>query len=372
MLGFIDNFDFLNIESQKYWSFPSSYNMAKRKEQLNIMLYSNDYCASEKKDGYWQMVLKDEDGNLFMRARNSGVNGWICKQEWVPHLNNFFNNLPNGTCLLTEVYLPNKTSKAITTILGCGKEKAIQRQQDGNYLRMYIFDVLAWNGLDIHSKSIIERINFLNELPSDDFVDIATYWFTPEEIHENWLSILSQGGEGVVLTRKDNSYEPGKRTARHTLKLKKELQDTVDVFLTGRYKKPTKLYTGDSIETWEYWYDELKEEKISGKILFDRVNNDSIIPVTRLWFNNMAAAVEIAMIVNNQVTPVGWISGVSDIVRKGIVENPEEYKGKVIELQAMEIDVNDSIPSFRHAKIVNWRTDEEKIWKDCVWMRDGK
>lgn len=369
MIGYIDNFDFLNMEAQKYWSFPSSYSTAKRQEQLNTMLYSNNYLASEKKDGYWQMVLKDEDGNIFMRARSKGVNDWICKQDWVPHLNNFFNCLPNGTCLLTEVYLPGKTSKAITTILGCGKDKAIQRQQDGNFLRMYIFDVLAFDNKDLHSTSISSRIEFLKMLDKKDpYIDIATYWTNPDDIHENWLRILSEGGEGVVLSKKDNLYEPGKRTARHTLKLKKELQETIDVFLTGKWKEATKLYTGDSIETWKYWYDEEKEKCIE-TTLSDCLNIDALTPVTRLWFYNMAGAVEIATVLDGKVTPIGWISGVSDEVRSGIVKNPDKWKGKVVELQAMEIDHSGSIPTLRHAKIVNWRTDAEKTWKDCIWNR---
>lgn len=370
MYGIIDNFDFLNMEAQKYWSFPSSYSIQKKQEQLNLMLYSDNYVASEKKDGYWQMLIKDEDGNIIMRARSKGVKGWICKQDWVPHLNNFFEALPRGTCLLTEVYIPGGTSKTITTILGCGKEKAIQRQEDNNYLHMYIFDILAWDGNDIHNKPIIERINYFQNInnKNNQYVEIAKYWDNPDDIHDNWLKILSSGGEGVVLSCKNNSYENGKRTARHTLKLKKELQDTVDVFLTGRWKAPTKLYTGDSIETWNYWYNENEDEKIEGN-LYTIKDVDCLTPVTRLWFYDMAGAIEIATILDGKPTPIGWISGVSDEVRADIVKNPDKWKGKVVELQAMEIDNTNNVPTLRHAKIINWRTDSEKTWKNCIWNR---
>lgn len=370
MKGIINNYDFLNMPAQLYWSFPSSYDRSKRQEQLNVMLYSNDYVASEKKDGYWQMVIKDDEGFTTMRARSKGVNGWVCKQDWVPHLHDFFDALPNGTCLLTEVYLPDGTSRAITTILGCAKDKAIQRQEVRK-LRMYVFDVLAWEGEIMTKYPIVDRVTKLSILPAHDYVDVATYWDNPDDIHDNWLRILQEGGEGVVLTKKENPYESGKRTARHTLKLKKELQETIDVFLTGRWKEATKLYTGDSIETWQYWFNEDTEKKLTGT-LFDIRDVDCLTPVTRLWYNDMAGAVEIATILDGKVTPIGWISGVSDEVRKGIVENPDNYKGKVVELQAMEIDHSGPTPTLRHAKIVNWRSSEDKTWKDCVWSRDGK
>ena len=370
MIGYINGNDFLNIECQKYWSFPSSYDIKKKQEQLNLMLYSNDYIASEKKDGYWQMLIKDEDGNITMRARSKGVKGWICKQEWVPHLYSFFDTLPIGTCLLTEVYLPGGTSKSITSILGCGKEKAIQRQEN-NKLHMYVFDVLAWDNEILYDKPIVERIKKLNNIIPSEYIDIAIYWDTPDDIRTNWLNILSDGGEGVVLTKKNNPYEFGKRTARHTLKLKKELQETIDVFLTGRWKEATKLYTGDSVETWQYWYNEDTEERVSGTLSSIK-NIDCLTPVTRLWYFHMAAAVEIAVILNDKVTPIGWISGINDEVRKGIVDNQDKYKGQVVELQAMEIDYNGTIPTLRHAKIVRWRNKEDKSWKDCVWTYNGK
>lgn len=367
-LGKINGFDFLNMEAQKYWSMPSSYDMNKKKDTVNNIIYSNEYVASEKRDGYWQLVVKDDEKNVFMRARSAGVNGWVCKQDWLPQLSDFFEALPRGTVLVCEVYIPGGTSKTITTILGCTKERAIKRQEDNKYLRLSVFDVLCWHGMALYDKPIVERIKYLEQVRAINhpYVDIVDYWYTPDEIHSHWLEILAAGGEGVVLTRKDNHYEFGKRTARHTLKLKKELNETVDVFLTGRWKEPTKLYTGKDVENWNYWYDELKEERIEGNAMFTRIDNNSLTPVTRLWFYNMAGAVEIAMMINGEPTPVGWISGVSDDIRADIVEHPDKYKGMVLELQAMEIDKTGKVPTFRHARVINWRVD--KSWKDCDYI----
>ena len=266
--GYIAGKDFYeDFDVQKYWSFPSSYDSEKRKETLNSMLYSGDYVASEKKDGYFERFIKDEEGNKYLCSRNKGVNGVIDKYDWVPHLYNFFESLPNGTVLLGEVYLPNKTSKNIVSILGCLVDKAISRQQkDEDKLRFWVFDILAYNNKKLWDKPITERINYLNQLKSNSpYVQIAEFWNNPDDILENWLNILAEGGEGVVLTHKNYPYDFGKRAARKTLKLKKELQETIDVFLTGRWKEATYFYTGKDITAWPYWYDNVKKEKVYGK-----------------------------------------------------------------------------------------------------------
>ena len=368
MAGVVKGFDYSNVEAMRYWSFPSSYSKEKKQEQFNLILYSGDYIASEKTDGYWALFIKDDEGNFLMRSRSKGVNGWIFKQDWIPHLHPFFNQLPNGTVLIGELYLPGKTSRAVTSILGCGVEKAIDRQKGSNRLQLSIFDILAHNGLQLHTLPIIDRIEFLNsikpiaEKTSD--VKVVEYWSDPEEIRENWLNIISSGGEGVMLTKKDYPYQFGKRTARATLKLKKELEETIDVFFTGNWKEAKKEYEGTELETWKYWYDESKEERIEGA-LYNSIHLNAITPVTRLWFYEMAGALEIATLMNGKITPIGYISGVADEVREGIVRNNEEWKYRVVELQAMEISYNNGIPALRHAKIINWRTD--KHFSECIW-----
>lgn len=364
--GFYNMVDFLDMKVMRYWSFPSSYSPQKRRDTVNEVIWSGDYIASEKKDGYFEMIHKDSDGKVWMRARSKGVNGWVFKQDWIPHINPFFETLPNETTLLTEVYLEGFTSRKITTILGCGVEKAIARQED-TPLKMWVFDVLQYDGLDLRNRPISERVKYIDKLDASscEYVNLAVYWDEPEEIHEKWLEILAKGGEGIMLTKADYPYEPKKRKARATLKLKKELADTVDVFLTGVWKEPTKLYTGKDPDSWEYWFDESAEKRVQGSPS-TRVSMDYLTPVTRLWYYGMAGAVEIAMMINGEETPVGWISGIDDEFRRGIVKNPAEYVGKVVEIQAMEVNVEDGIPAFRHARIVGMRPDKNK--EDCDWI----
>lgn len=370
MRGYIQGRDFVNdFQVQRYWSFPSSYMREKKQSELNAMLYSDKYVASQKMDGYFERVIKDEDGNIFMCSRNEGVDGVVEKSQWVPHLNNYFNSLPNGTCLLGEVYLINKTSKGITSILGCLKEKAILRQiKDEDKLRFYVFDILAWENKLLYNLPMEKRGEFLTTLwraYPNTFVDYAEYWTTPNDIHDNWLKILANGGEGVVMTRKDYPYDFGKRTARKTLKLKKELEETIDVFLTGRHKEATYAYNGKDIENWEYWFDKLTGKRVFGK-MSERVKvGDSLDAVNRLWYYGWAGAVEIGLMKDGKVTPIGWISGITDDIRQAVVEDNDSQKFRVAELQAMEIDRSGIMPTLRHAKIIRWRDD--KNYDACGW-----
>lgn len=369
--GVIAGFDFYNdFNCMRYWSFPSSYSDDKKKTELSNMLYSNQYLAAEKKDGYWERIIKDDNGDIFMCSRSKGVNGVVEKVGHVPHLHDFINSLPNGTCLVGEVYIPGKTSKNITSILGCLEATAIKRQaKDEDKLIFYAFDVLAYNGTILMKEPMMERVRCLRHIERNivndaEFVECAEYWETPQDIHKNWLNIISNGGEGVVMVRKDYPYEMKKKAARKTLKLKKELEETLDVFLTGKYKDATFLYTGKEIETWEYWYNTITEDRILGK-MSSRANQDGIVPVTKLWYLGLAGSIEVAVMKDNKVQPLGWISNISEEDRGGIIEQNEKYKGRVMELQAMEINREGAIPTLRHAKPVRWRDD--KTFKECLF-----
>ena len=127
----IDNYNFKEMSPQKYWQPPKSWTDEKKKETTRSRIFSGDWYGSEKKDGYFCKLIKEEDGTILLQSRTRGVNGEFPeKQEWVPHLNPFFDWLPNGTCLLGELYLPSSPgSSNITKILGCLKDKAIARQE---------------------------------------------------------------------------------------------------------------------------------------------------------------------------------------------------------------------------------------------------
>ena len=164
MLGYIDGIDFKELEAMKYFAPPASWSEEKRTTNAKDKIFSGAWCGAEKKDGFFAKIVKDEDGNTMVFSRSRGVDGQFAnKVEWLPHLKSFFDELPNGTCFLGELYLPSKPgSRNVQTIMGCLKEKAIARQDKGEKINLYIFDCLAWEGKSWLKRPAGERFDELN------------------------------------------------------------------------------------------------------------------------------------------------------------------------------------------------------------------
>ena len=161
----IDGINFHDLEVQKYWSFPKSYKKDPKEETRN-MIFSGDYVGSRKMDGAFYKLVKDMDGNMELLGRSKSVSGdYLNKFDWIPHLHPFFENLPNGTCLIGELYFPsNEGSNKVTSIMGCLVDKAIARQENGPKLHYYVFDILAWAGKSLINETIQNRLLYLNKV----------------------------------------------------------------------------------------------------------------------------------------------------------------------------------------------------------------
>lgn len=364
----IDNVDMKETAAERYWSFPKTYKGNPREETKSFIL-SGAYLGAIKKDGHYCRLIKSMDGQIRMQGRTKSVNGeYLDKHEWVPQLNDFFNSLPNGTCLLGELYFPNQPgSRKVTTILGCLKDKAIDRQNKGERLHYYIFDVWAWGGKSLLKTSMENRIKYLNKIAAADYVDIATY-YDGEELWNQLCKALESGEEGMVITKRMSVPEPGKRTARKTLKVKQELAQTIDAFIDGAYKSPTMEYTGKELKTWPYYINAKSSELLpTGSHYDEYIAGAPIIPVTKNFYYNRAGALSFSVMKDGKPKHIGYISGLTEEVREGIVKEPEKWVGKVVEISAMQIEHIDGEYSLRHGKVVCFRPD--KTPNDCEWSQ---
>lgn len=360
----IDGIDFENLDCEKYWSFPSSFKGDPKEETRNL-IFSENYLGARKMDGAYYRFIKDMDGNMRLQGRSRSVSGtYLDKLDHVPHLMDFFNELPNGTCLLGEIYFPtHEGSSEVTKIMGCLTPKAIERQSKGDKLHYYIFDIWAWEGESYMNKVCEDRFHELNSYSHtyvNEYVEWAEY-FQGKELWTNLQTILANGGEGIVMTKKGTVPQPGKRPARKTLKVKKELAENIDCFFTGRATSPTRMYTGKELETWKYWVRIRDNQKLEGAFYENYKNGEAIEPVTKSYFYGWAGSLEIGVMKEGKVEPIGFLSGLSDEIKA----DPKAYQNLCIEVAAME--VLPDTHALRHGKLKQFRPDLTP--EDCTFEK---
>lgn len=365
MTMLIDGIDFHNLENMKYWAFPNSWDLEKKKRTVNERIFSDEWLGAQKRDGAFYKFIKSDNGEVELLGRSKSVSGdYLNKIDWVPQLHPFFESLPNGTCLLGELYVPsNERAKSTTTIMNCLVDKAVKRQEK-EALRYYVFDVLAYDGCSLLTSTAADRFETI--LPTleqkygtaAEYVDFAQY-FRGKQLWNNLQSLLADGYEGIVITRESALYQPGKRPSKDTLKVKKELQETIDCFVLGAFA-PTKRYTGKEIEEWPYWFNEVTNEKINKNMYNDYVDGATVIPVTKNWFNGWAGSLRLGVMKDGKEIEIGSISGITDEIK----QNWKNYVGHVCTITAMEVMDTGGI---RHPKFVNWRDDITK--SDCTWEK---
>lgn len=389
MKGYIHNFDWLNVEPMKYWSYTAATPVEKRQTEVKNAIFSGEYIGALKVDGYYQRILKDEDGNIFMIARSRNTQGEIVdKHEWVPQFNSFFEEIPSGTCFLAEVFIPNhEGSKNVTTILGCLKDKAIQRQQSPeSRLHLYIFDVMAWNGENYNLTQYEDRVRKMIEIKNaykDDPRFPCIHWATYYSGEDLWGAIqkyLVDGREGAVIMRRDAIVYYKRTPARVSIKIKQELKQTIDCIIIGA-NPPTKEYGGKEIKTWKYWSNELdghcflaKEPTTTNPGFIGELTTPeyclykrggSIVPVSKLYYLQAAGSLRVGLVdEEGNVTEFCDVSGIEE----NILENWRDYIGKVCEIGGMmfSTDATGKI-SVRHPKFLGIR--EDKTPAECTWRQ---
>lgn len=333
------------------------------------------WFAQLKKDGALYMYVKGLGGENYLFGRTvSKKTGLLTeKAANVPHIIEAFHDIPNGTIILGEIYYPGKTSKDVTSIMGCLPAKAIERQ-NGNYglIHYYIYDCLGYNGTSLLKYDNWTRYQVLDAIWKKHIIenDIlqkriqeGTISFSVElamsfekDIYASIGKALAAGEEGMVVKKKTALYEPGKRP--QTM-LKAKQVDNIDAVIIG-FKDPVKEYTGKEIETWQYW-----ENNNTGELLPINFYYGSLdaSPVTKHYYYGWKNAIEIgAYDSNGQLKSIGTIaSGLTDYMREDMSLHPEKYLDKVVEIQCMMKDNKEQ--TLRHGFYL--RTREDKNPKEC-------
>ena len=259
------NYDFnywAMLEPMKYYDKKRedlSDNLKKKYDAM-ITNENNEYITTCKYDGEWTMFIK-WDGQYLIRSRSiSKVTGaYGDKTAHLPHLVEEMKLWPNNTVILGEVCWGNfgTVSTDVGTILRCLPAKAVERQKERK-LVVKMFDCLALDGEVFTNTSYVNRYatahNFISPYTLRNNYFTMTMICPPDKTPAEFADeIISQGGEGVVIQRADYVYEPGKRTAWKTLKLKQRLPEME--FKVVASIPATKEYNGKYPESWPYVID---------------------------------------------------------------------------------------------------------------------
>ena len=246
--------DFAMLAPMKYYNNEDTSN-AKRQDMINNK--NGEYIATEKHDGDWGMFIHYSKGHNLIRSRSiskvTGVYGDYTAK--LPHLCDEMDNWPDNTVVLAEICWDEYGTNANTvgTILRCLPAKAVERQKDKK-LKAVVFDMLMFANKDLTDLGYYRRFTqWASFIDAQDYKYIKLTELFENDFAEAADDIISRGGEGVVIQRKDYVYSPGSRTAWKTLKLKQQLPE-MELKVVGTLA-PNKLYEGDCPETWEYQID---------------------------------------------------------------------------------------------------------------------
>jgi hypothetical protein len=335
--------DFTQLEAEKYWSFPAS-RRADSQPEVTKMILSGKYLGSRKIDGNYFRFVKSLDGEMFLLSRSRGVGGEFSdKIHHVPHLLPFFQALPCGTCLLGELYsASDEISSAVTKVVGGSVAHALEVQtSDESKLSYYVFDIWQWDGvscLDITAENRFRKVSECSAAYSFPFVSWAKY-YCGEALMEKLGDILSSGGEGIVMTLADSIPSPGKRTARKTLKVKREICNTLDVVILGT-NPPRREYSGNLPDAWPYW--------------------ENGTAVTRSYALGFPGSFKIGALKDGEVVQIGSLPNLSD----DILSCADSYVGSVAEISCMQVLETGGL---RHPRFIQFRPDLSP--SDCEYSK---
>ncbi len=335
------------------------YSKAPDGEKLLHELGSKKYIGQEKIDGAFYQLEKTDDGHiyLFSRAISKKTGELSEKIANVPHIKEWAEQLPNGTTLIGEIYVPGGKSNDTTKIMGALPEKAIERQKD-NPIHYYVHDMIRYNGKSLIDTDFEHRYSDLCEhidieCDNPDWLRVASS-FTGYDMYKTIQRYLDNGSEGCVIKLKSGLYLPGKRPVWN-FKVKEQV-DSLD-FVILDLLDPEKEYTGKEIKTWKYYESSLGYKEIIEPGSGGWTTSELKTPVTKDYYMGWKNALSVGAYKDGKLVYVGRVaSGLTDEMKAHMTKEPDLYIGSVCEIQAMSIDKERK--TFRHPAFLRMRFDK--------------
>lgn len=344
------------LEVEKYWAFPPSYDATKRELELAQMIKSGNYYLQLKTDGNYGAFICDFDGDKRFISRGIST---VTKEYGRLEERLFFYDaiaaaFDKPTRIMGEVYYENGIDRDVGSVLRAApmKSKSIQcaefyktaartikfsakdrRDIENNAffdqkLRWRIFDVWYYDGQDLMGTPWLERQKYVQaaaERINHPLVTYVPYIPMDENFYTNLSQVFAAGGEGYVAYRGDGLPEPGKRKAHKTVKIKRELEQTIDCFIIGT-EPPTRNYNGKEIGNWQYWEDIRTGQKLCGTYFSDYQLGGSVIPITKNYYYNWPGAVEVGVYnAKGGIYHLCKVAGLTEELKQALRDNFEDW-----------------------------------------------
>ena len=367
--------DYFTSEPMKYFAPSSTMSADARRLKLEQMIDSGNYLFGLKTDGNWsRAVITPERQALQTRGISTVTKTYGEIQDKVLFWDDVCNAFKHTTVILGEVYLPGAIDKDVGSILRCLTPKALARQKD-NPLRWRIFDVLALDGDDYMDQPFEYRISHIPEVVgriNSPLVEGVEYYEMDDQFFDRMGEIFAAGGEGCVCYKKDSIYIPGKRGphAWDTVKVKQEISSEIDAFISG-IVPGEKLYTGKDLGTWQLWENQRTAEKLVGSQFGEYRTGGSYIPVTKNYFNNWPAAIQVSVYDRNgNEVPLCKVSGLTEEFKTDLRDNTDRWIGCPVTIGGMMVssakaDSEGNGISIRHPLLKRIR-EGDLLKEDCT------
>lgn len=329
-------------------------------QALDDMFNSADYILEDKLDGtratvhFQKDAVTGESTTRVFSRRVSVKTNWLSENsDSLPQFSLMSIPELDGTVIDGELRMPDYEFKEVSSTLNCTWDKAIHRQLELNFIKLFTFDIIQYKGRDTTNLPLTERKELLHKvvsiidshyedspvvmLPYYDTLKIPVYiskelmgkiieqkdtyanlydsvqqFLDDNESFNNMYCIsrkayyeyvVIRGGEGVMLKPKNEKYYCGARKNAF-MKVKKFL--TRECVILG-FSAPTKEYKGKypNPEVWRYWEIDLLS---GGCVVIDTENEPDAIgdikkypkyytPVSKYyaegWVGNIIAGVHI-------------------------------------------------------------------------------
>ena len=272
--------------------------------------FAKGFIIETKYDGHWVAVIK-EGGVCRLVSRN----GLVKTNEQLESLRKYAEEeMPDDSVLVGEMMF--------------GTEAGTREALELGHHKVYIFDILINEGVDLSGESLMERKKFLTQVFKErrfnsDWIDLAPYKieFCGKKVASYFKKIVDAGGEGVIaksLTEVE-PYKFGGKT-KHWYKIKKST--TMDYVIMG--------------------YRETNSEEFAKKGWIGAI-------VCGLYEKGkLVEKVDV---------------GSMDFYTRGLVsKNQQQYIGRVVEVGGNDVT---KTGSTRHPFFIRFREDKDP--EQCVW-----